>query len=77
MNVSPFSDDILDLNEAQADWIIKMYDKSNPGKLKFTSTQVSQVLLGLRQWTEVLEGLALKKWLQKRVPQYKQDDVEG
>lgn len=77
LNVSPFSDDILDLNQSQQEWIITMYDKTNPGKVKFTSTQVSTVLLGLRKWTEVLEGSALTEWLRKRVPEYRKENVQG
>ena len=54
-----------------------MYDKTNPGKIKFSSDTVSPLLLGLRRWTEVLEGGALTEWLRKRVPEYKKDNVQG
>lgn len=76
MNLSPFSDDILNLNQAQINWIIEKYRKENPDKLKVENLEKFQELVSLRSWTEVLEGDAKQKWLETRVPKFKKDSSE-
>lgn len=78
LNVSPFSDAVLDLNEAQIEWIIKKYNQDTPDSpYKLISPQKTRELIGLRDWTDVLEGKALRDFLRARVADFKKDSIKG
>ena len=77
LNISPFSDEILNLNQAQIAWIIEKYNKQNPGKLKITTLEQSKELLATRGWTDVLEGMAREEWMKQRTPAFKHENLKG
>lgn len=55
-NCSPFSQEILSLNRAEMDFILEMYSKDNPEKLKFRRNVGAEQSVALVAWANFLTG---------------------
>lgn len=79
LNLSPFSDEILKLTEAQIDWIFNMHNLNadENHKIKFVSVDAAPEVLAQKRWTDVLIGRGLNEYLGERVPAYRRMKVRG
>jgi len=74
--VSPFSDELTKLTDAQILWVIRMFKKDNPDLIKDIPAGPSADVLAKIEWAKVLTGKGRQKLYSSSIPAWKREQLK-